>query len=35
LDEVLGRLDQVSLGDVHALAEDLFNRPETLAVVGP
>jgi predicted Zn-dependent peptidase len=35
LDEVLGRLDDVTLDDVHALATDLFKRPETLAVVGP
>ena len=35
LDEVLARLDEVSLTDVHELATDLFNRPETLAVVGP
>ncbi|MCZ4500124.1 MAG: peptidase domain protein, partial [Marmoricola sp.] len=35
LDEVLGRLDEVTLDDVHALASDLFRRPETLAVVGP
>ncbi len=35
LDEVLARLDAVTLDDVHALAGDLFSRPETLAVVGP
>ncbi|MGO4258885.1 M16 family metallopeptidase [Marmoricola sp. RAF53] len=35
LDEVLARLDAVTLEDVHTLAADLFNRPETLAVVGP
>lgn len=35
LDEVLARLDQVTLDDVHELATDLFQRPETLAVVGP
>ena len=35
LDEVLARLDAVTLDDVHALAGDLFKRPETLAVVGP
>ncbi|HET6151759.1 MAG TPA: pitrilysin family protein [Marmoricola sp.] len=35
LDEVLGRLDDVTLDDVHQLASDLFKRPETLAVVGP
>jgi predicted Zn-dependent peptidase len=35
LDEVLERLDGVTLADVHTLAGDLFSRPETLAVVGP
>jgi predicted Zn-dependent peptidase len=35
LDEVLARLDAVTLDDVNALASDLFSRPETLAVVGP
>ena len=35
LDEVLGRLEAVTLDDVNALAADLFSRPETLAVVGP
>jgi predicted Zn-dependent peptidase len=35
LDEVLTRLDKVSLADVHELATELFRRPETLAVVGP
>jgi predicted Zn-dependent peptidase len=35
LDEVLARLDAVTLDDVNLLAADLFSRPETLAVVGP
>jgi predicted Zn-dependent peptidase len=35
LDEVLGRLEKVTLDDVNGLAADLFSRPETLAVVGP
>jgi predicted Zn-dependent peptidase len=35
LDEVLERLDQVTVEDVQTLAADLFQRPETLAVVGP
>ena len=35
LDEVLARLDAVSREDVHALAAELFQRPETLAIVGP
>jgi predicted Zn-dependent peptidase len=35
LDEVLARLDAVTLDDVNRLAADLFSRPETLAVVGP
>jgi predicted Zn-dependent peptidase len=32
---VLERLDQVTVEDVQTLAADLFQRPETLAVVGP
>ncbi len=35
LDEVLGRIDAVTLDDVQLLAEELFAQPETLAVVGP
>ena len=35
LDEVLARLDAVTVDEVNALAADLFSRPETLAVVGP
>ncbi len=35
LDEVLARLDAVTVEDVQTLAADLFRRPETLAVVGP
>jgi predicted Zn-dependent peptidase len=35
LDEVLTRLDAVTLDDVNSLAAELFSRPETLAVVGP
>jgi predicted Zn-dependent peptidase len=35
LDEVLARLDAVTLDEVNGLAADLFSRPETLAVVGP
>ena len=35
LDEVLARLDAVTLDEVNDLAADLFSRPETLAVVGP
>lgn len=35
LDEVLARLDAVTLGDVNDLAADVFSRRETLAVVGP
>jgi predicted Zn-dependent peptidase len=35
LDEVLARLDAVTLDEVNSLAADLFSRPETLAVVGP
>jgi predicted Zn-dependent peptidase len=35
LDEVLNRLDKVTLDDVQELATDLFKRPETLASVRP
>ena len=35
LDEVLARLDAITLDQVNGLAADLFSRPETLAVVGP
>jgi predicted Zn-dependent peptidase len=35
VDEVLDRIDRVTLDDVRTLARDLFTRPETLAVVGP
>jgi predicted Zn-dependent peptidase len=35
LDEVLARLDAITLDQVNGLAAELFSRPETLAVVGP
>lgn len=35
IDEVLGRIDAVTLEDVRAVAADLFARPEILALVGP
>jgi len=35
VDEVVRRIDQVSLEDVQALARTLFQQPETLALVGP
>jgi len=35
LDEVIGRIDAVTLEDVQVLAKELFSQPETLAVVGP
>ncbi|WP_310962910.1 M16 family metallopeptidase [Nocardioides terrisoli] len=35
LDEVLERIDAVTLDDVRTLARAIFTRPETLAVVGP
>jgi predicted Zn-dependent peptidase len=35
LDEVIGRIDAVTLDDVQVLAKELFSQPETLAVVGP
>ena len=35
IDEVLSRIDGVSLDDVRTLAAELFAQPEILAVVGP
>jgi predicted Zn-dependent peptidase len=35
IDEVLARIDAVTLDDVRELASELFSRPEILAVVGP
>jgi predicted Zn-dependent peptidase len=35
IDEVIGRIDAVTLDDVHTLARSLFRQPETLVVVGP
>jgi predicted Zn-dependent peptidase len=35
LDEVISRVDAVTLDDVSTLARSLFRQPQTLAVVGP
>jgi len=35
IDEILRRIDQVTLEDVQILGKELFGQPETLAVVGP
>ena len=35
VDEVIGRIDDVTLDDVQVLARNLFRQHETLAVVGP
>ncbi|HSE72765.1 MAG TPA: pitrilysin family protein [Nocardioidaceae bacterium] len=35
LDEVIDRIDAVTLDDVRLLAKELFDQPETLAIVGP
>ena len=35
VDELIERIDAVTLSDVHELARALLRRPETLAVVGP
>jgi predicted Zn-dependent peptidase len=35
IDEVIARIDAVTLEDVSAVAADLFGQPEVLAVVGP
>ena len=35
IDEVMARIDAVTLEDVRAVAAEVFTRPEVLAVVGP
>ncbi len=35
IDEIVDRIDAVTLDDVQALARSLFRQPETLAIVGP
>ncbi|MGC4109032.1 MAG: pitrilysin family protein [Nocardioides sp.] len=35
IDEVLARIDAVTLDDVRTLAGELFSQPEVLAIVGP
>jgi predicted Zn-dependent peptidase len=35
IDEVIRRIDAVTVEDVQVLAKELFDQPETLAVVGP
>jgi predicted Zn-dependent peptidase len=35
IDEVIGRVDAVTLEDVHAIGSYLFSQPEILAIVGP
>ncbi len=35
VDEVLARVEAVTVPDVHALAQELYTRPQTLAQVGP
>jgi predicted Zn-dependent peptidase len=35
IEDVINRIDAVTLEDVHTLARSLFRQPETLAVVGP
>jgi predicted Zn-dependent peptidase len=35
IDEVIGRIDDVTAEEVRLLAKELFSQPETLAVVGP
>ena len=35
IDEVMARIDAVTLEDVRSVAADVFGRPEVLAVVGP
>jgi predicted Zn-dependent peptidase len=35
IDEVISRINAVTVEDVQLLAKELFDQPETLAVVGP
>ena len=35
LDEVIRRVEAVTLDDVRAIAAELFSQPEILAIVGP
>jgi predicted Zn-dependent peptidase len=35
VDEVLSRIDAVTLDDVHAVAQDVLTRPLSLGVLGP
>ena len=35
VDEVIARIDAVTLDDVRRVAAELFGQPEVLAVVGP
>lgn len=35
VDEILGRIDAVTLDDVREVARDVFSRPQALAVIGP
>jgi hypothetical protein len=35
VDEVLTRIEDVTISDVHTVAADLFGGHETLALVGP
>ncbi len=35
VDEVLGRIDAVTVDDIQAVAQEILRRPMTLAVVGP
>ena len=35
IDEVMARIDAVTLEDVRAIAAELFSQPEVLAIVGP
>ncbi len=35
IDEILARIEAVTLEDVRSVAHDLFSQPEILAVVGP
>ena len=35
MDELVTRVDAITLGDVHALAQKLFSGPQVLAMIAP
>jgi len=35
VDDILGRIEAVSLDDVRAIGQEILGRPMTLSVIGP